>query len=102
MHEGDAEAFFGTAVLGKLGPRAKGCRGPLLYRYLEKKTDTTSLAPVFNTLLGSFDEAAKGFMLKLLQPKVSVIGTTRSAGSIPIFQRCRTGTRGISRTWRPR
>lgn len=73
-HEGDAEAFFSAAVLNKLGPRArKAAEDALeLYRYLEKKTDTTSLAPVFNTLLGSFDEAAKGFIVKLMQPRVPV------------------------------
>ena len=72
--EGDAEAFFGAATLAKLGARAKKAAQDALelYRYLEKKTDTTSLAPVFNTLLGSFDEAAKGFILKLMQPKVPV------------------------------
>jgi hypothetical protein len=35
---------------------------------LEKKVDATSLAPVFTVLLGSLDEAAKAFILKLLQP----------------------------------
>ncbi|MCS3765552.1 DEAD/DEAH box helicase family protein [Bradyrhizobium centrosematis] len=70
----DAENFFGAATLAKLGPRAKKAAEDALelYRYLEKKTDTTSLAPVFNTLLGSVDEAAKTFIIKLLQPKVPI------------------------------
>jgi type III restriction enzyme len=43
-----------------------------IYRYLEKKMDATSLAPVFTVLLGSFDEAAKAFILKRLQPLVPI------------------------------
>ncbi len=72
--EGDGEEFFGAATLVNLGPRAKKAAEDALelYRYLEKKTDTTSLAPVFSTLLGSFDEAAKAFVLKLLQPTVPI------------------------------
>jgi len=70
--DGDSDAFFGATILAKLGPRAKKAAQDALElcRYLEKKTDTTSLAPVFNTLLGSFDEAAKAFILKLLQSRV--------------------------------
>jgi type III restriction enzyme len=70
----DAENFFGAETLAKLGPRAKKAAEDALelYRYLEKKTDTTSLAPVFNTLLGSMDEAAKAFIVKSLQPKVPI------------------------------
>lgn len=72
--DNDAESFFGASTMARLGPRAKKAAEDALelYRYLEKKTDTTSLAPVFNTLLGSFDEAAKAFILKLLQPKVPI------------------------------
>lgn len=68
--DGDAETFFGKEVLGKLPPRARKAAVEALeiYRYLEKKTDVTSLAPVFTVLLGSVDEAAKTFILKLLQP----------------------------------
>src|SRR5262249_11128920 len=68
--DGDAEEFFGKDVLAKLAPRAKKAAEEALeiYRYLEKKTDVTSLAPVFTVLLGSVDEAAKTFILRLLQP----------------------------------
>lgn len=70
--QGDAEAFFGSDTLAKLGTRAKKAAEEALeiYRYLEKKADVTSLAPVFTVLLGSFDEAAKAFILKRLQPLV--------------------------------
>jgi type III restriction enzyme len=67
---GDAEEFFGRDTLAKLGPRTKKAAEEALeiYRYLEKKADVSSLAPVFTVLLGSVDEAAKAFILKLLQP----------------------------------
>jgi len=68
--DGEGEEFFGKELLGKLAPRAKKAAEEALeiYRYLEKKTDVTSLAPVFTVLLGSVDEAAKAFILRLLQP----------------------------------
>lgn len=68
--DGDADDFFGKDTLAKLGPRAKKAAEEALeiYRYLEKKTDVTSLSPVFTVLLGSVDEAAKAFILRLLQP----------------------------------
>jgi hypothetical protein len=34
-----------------------------------KETDTTSLVPVFDTLLGSLDEAAKAFILGGYKPE---------------------------------
>jgi type III restriction enzyme len=69
--EGDAEMFFGND-LARLSPRAKKAAEEALeiYRYLEKKADATSIAPMFTVLLGSLDEAAKAFILKLLQPMV--------------------------------
>lgn len=67
--DGDVETFFGKDALAKLTPRAKKAAEEALeiYRYLEKKTDVSSLAPVFTVLLGSVDEAAKTFILRLLQ-----------------------------------
>jgi type III restriction enzyme len=68
--DGDADEFYGKEVLTKLSPRAKKAAEEALeiYRYLEKKTNVSSLAPVFTVLLGSVDEAAKTFILRLLQP----------------------------------
>jgi type III restriction enzyme len=70
--DGEAEQFFGKDLLSKLTPRAKKAAEEALeiYRYLEKKTNVTSLAPVFTVLLGSVDEAAKTFVLRLLQPQL--------------------------------
>jgi type III restriction enzyme len=71
-NENDADAFFGVGTLEKLGPRARKAAADALelYRYFEKKDDAASLAPIFNTLLGPYDEAAKAIILKFLQPKV--------------------------------
>lgn len=68
--DGDAEAFFGKDILSKLAPRARKAAEEALeiYRYLEKKTDVSSLSPVFTVLLGSVDDAAKTYILRLLQP----------------------------------
>lgn len=83
----DADAFYGEGVLAKLGPRSrKAAEDALeLYRYLEKKDNTTSLAPVFNTLLGSFDEACKAVILKMLQPMVPALRTDQDRWFDPDF-----------------
>lgn len=67
-----AQAFYSEATLGKLSPRERKAAEDAaeLYRYFEKKTDGANFAPAFNALLGPFDEAAKGVILKLLQGKV--------------------------------
>jgi type III restriction enzyme len=67
-----AEAFFTTATLEKLNPRERKAAEDAaeLYRYFEKKTDAPSFAPVFNVLLGPFDQAATAVILRQLQGKV--------------------------------
>jgi type III restriction enzyme len=67
-----AEAFFTAATLDKLTPRERKAAEDAaeLYRYFEKKTDAPSFAPVFNVLLGPFDQAATAVILGQLQRKV--------------------------------
>ncbi len=68
----DDEHFFGPDALSRLKPRArKAAQDALdLFRFLEKKKDTTTLAPVFNTLLGSLDESARIAIARGLQPQM--------------------------------
>ncbi len=70
----EAVKFFHDGVLDKLGARGKKAALDAydLFRFLEKKDGSPSMAPVFNTLLGPYDEAAKAIILKLLQPQVPV------------------------------
>ena len=70
----EAVKFFPDGVLDKLGSRGKKAALDAydLFRFLEKKDGSPSMAPVFNTLLGPYDEAAKAIILKLLQPQVPV------------------------------
>lgn len=70
----EAAKFYPDGVLDKLGVRGKKAALDAydLFLFLEKKEGTPSMAPVFNTLLGPYDEAAKAIILKLLQPQVPV------------------------------
>lgn len=70
----NAAKFFAEGALDKLGtrPRKAAVDAYDLFRFLEKKEGSPSMAPVFNALLGPYDEAAKAIILKLLQPKVPV------------------------------
>lgn len=67
-----AEAFFTAATLNKLTPRERKAAEDAaeLYRYFERKTDAPSFAPVFNVLLGPFDQAATAVIVGQLQSKV--------------------------------
>lgn len=67
-----AEAFYTAATLAKLSPRERKAAEDAaeLYRYFERKTDKPNFAPVFNVLLGPFDEAAKAVIVRQLQGKV--------------------------------
>jgi len=67
-----AEAFFSASTLEKLSPRERKAAEDAaeLYRYFEKKTDKPNFAPVFNVLLGPFDQAATNLIIRHLQDKM--------------------------------
>src|SRR5262245_53417890 len=69
-----ALAFYSDETLAKLSPRERKAAEDAaeLYRYFENKGKVTNFAPAFNILLGPFDEAAKGLILKRLQGKMPV------------------------------
>ena len=58
-----------TAVFENLPPRYRKAteQAIMLFRFFENKEDM-NYAPVFNALLGSMDEAARGLLLRKLQP----------------------------------
>ncbi len=70
----EAAEFFTNGVLDKLNARSKKAALDAydLFRFLEKKDGSPSMAPVFNALLGPYDKAAESIILKLLQPMVPV------------------------------
>lgn len=70
----EAEEFYTKEVFEKLPARVKklATQALDLYRFLEKKGDSPSLSPLFNPLLGAFDEASKAVLLKQLQGYVPV------------------------------
>lgn len=67
-----ASRFYAEGILDKLAPRGKKAALDAydLFKFLEKKDGSPNMAPVFNALLGPYDEAAKSIILKLLQSKV--------------------------------
>lgn len=69
-----AAKFYTEGALDKLGARSRKAALDAydLFKFLEKKDGAPNMAPVFNALLGPYDEAAKNIILKLLQPKVPV------------------------------
>lgn len=99
----DADAFYGAIVLTSLQPRAKKAAQDALdlYRYLEKKHDATTLAPVFNTLLGTFDEAAKSKIIGGLQPKLPLVRADQELWLSPDLSKVPARTRnGYEKTAR--
>ena len=68
----DAEEFFSKELLEKLSPRIKRVATDALelYRFFERKEGSPNFAPVFNVLLGPFDDAAKSVILRLMHDKV--------------------------------
>ena len=70
--EGDAEEFYTAEVFEKLPPRGrKAAQDALdLFRFFERKQTSPNFAPVFNALLGVFDETSKAIIFKLLRDKV--------------------------------
>lgn len=69
-----AVKFFAEGALDRLGTRTRKAAFDAydLFRFLEKKEGSPSMAPAFNALLGPYDEVAKAIILKLLRPKVPV------------------------------
>ncbi len=70
--ENEAEEFYSKEVFERIPIRVKklATQALDLYRFLEKKRDSPSLAPLFNPLLGAFDEASKSVILRQLQGHV--------------------------------
>ncbi|CFX18355.1 Type III restriction enzyme, res subunit [Candidatus Filomicrobium marinum] len=67
--DNDAEEFYGKEVFDSLPVRARKAAADALelYRFFEKKTEAPNFAPVFQALLGSFDEACKAMIVTRLQ-----------------------------------
>lgn len=85
----EASKFYTDGVLDKLNPRARKAALDAydLFRFLEKKDGSPNMAPVFNALLGPYDEAAKSIILKLLQPKVPVNRNEQDAFFAPYMDK---------------
>lgn len=68
----DAEEFFTKPIFDKLLEEQKEAAIDALgiFRFRGKSRGETNFAPVFNDLLGPFDEACKALVLKLLQDSV--------------------------------
>ncbi|MEN8443862.1 MAG: DEAD/DEAH box helicase family protein [Cyanobacteria bacterium J06555_13] len=65
------EGLVDSAILDALPPRYRQAadQAVMLYRFFENK-ESMNYAPVFTPLLGSMDEAAKGFIVRCLQSEV--------------------------------
>ena len=79
--EGDAETFYSAGTFEKLPTRGKKAATDALelYRFFERKEGSPNFAPVFNTLLGPYDQASKAIILKLLQGKVPASRTEQQS-----------------------
>ena len=65
----EVKEFVASALLESLPPRYRAAveQAVMLFRFLENKPGV-SFSPVFTTLLGSIDEAAKGLLARRLEP----------------------------------
>lgn len=99
-------AFYGEKVVALLTARARRAADDALelFKYLQKKDAQTNLSPVFNTLLGPFDEAAKAALLKYLQPNLPKVRADQELWFTPdtskVPHRERTHIDGMARSLR--
>jgi type III restriction enzyme len=78
------DSLIDANALNSLPPRYRQAteQAVMLYRFLENKVGM-SYAPVFTPLLGSIDEAAKGFLVRHLQPQMPLEIEDQKAWFLP-------------------
>ena len=81
----ELKGFVDDDTLAALPPRYKKAveQATMLFRFFENK-EGMNYSPVFNALLGSIDEAARGLLIRRLQSDMPVRARTNKLGSMPI------------------
>jgi type III restriction enzyme len=90
----EVKGFVDETTLSALPERYRKAveQATTLYRFFENK-EGMNYAPVFNSLLGSLDEAARGLMVRRLQPDVPSASQAQRAWFEPCLGRIEGGQR---------